>query len=117
MRIGCNAIEADGWYGITLTAAVDDSDIFCYKSVFRGNQGRNPKEVIALYTDIHQSVMKQVGLSEDVSDGKFQQLITKSVEMAASGMGEWGLNPVEFSKVPDWVLFFLFANPGDATIH
>ena len=117
MRFGCNAIEADGWYGVTLFASVNDSNVFCYKSVFRGNQGRNPKEVVALYTDIHQNVMKQVNFSDDIPEGKLEQLITKSVELAASGMQQWGLKPVEFSTVPNWVLFFLFANSSEETIH
>lgn len=73
--------------------------------------------MIALYTDIHLETMKKVGFSDEVPDDKLHQLITKSVEMAASGMQQWGLNPVEFSKVPEWVLFFLFATPAESTVH
>jgi hypothetical protein len=113
MKFGCNAIETDGWYGITLFAAQSDTDVLCYRSVFKGERGRNTKELISLYTDSHIDTMKTIGASPGMSEEK----IAESVEMTAQKMGQWGLNPIDFSDVPDWILFFLFADPSDEVLH
>lgn len=127
VRFCVHVEESGGFYGLTLFAdpGEDVDEVPCFRSCFRGEAGRDPDELVELFSQQHQEAMDEVGLSGVVPMSQYEELLTRSVTLAGRKMAAFGLEPVAFDQVPDEVLYALFAealpdgenSPGSAAVN